>query len=220
MNTATSTPNGKPSAGAVPPRDDRQKEIDRRTVAEITVPSALSTILGGTLVGSTGVKVAFDDFLKEAGSPTDPIERCLVEQYFLGHHRLVRLQAEAATATGIEFVKALNAAAVRLQGEQRRLAMTIRQYRAPIAQKSFAVIGQQNVVTGSGNQKVEYSQSGKASSDQPAADSPKNSFSAQPEVNNNEENLHDLRERIARGEKPEPGSSGPAQHQAEAPVVS
>jgi hypothetical protein len=154
----TTPPRASASSGARSPsaqaKIDAQAAIDARTIEELMVPGALAAILGDKLVGPCGVKVAFEHFLKHAGSPTDPVERCLLEQLFLAHHRLARLQVQAAEATTLEGAKVRNAAAVRLLGEIRRLALTIRQYRAPLASRSFSVIHQQNVATSGGQQDV------------------------------------------------------------------
>jgi len=90
----------------------------------------------------------------------DPVEKMLVQQFTLAHHRLVQLHGQASDAQGLEAVKVFNAAAARLQGELRRLALAIRQYRMPAGQKSFSVVHQQNVVSG-GDQNVQYVDMGK-----------------------------------------------------------
>jgi hypothetical protein len=162
-------------------------------VAELAVPGALSVIIGEKLAGSVGVKLALDDFLKRAGSPVDPVEQCLLEQYFLAHHRLAQLQAEASTAKNLEGSKILNAAAVRLLSELRRLALSIRQYRAPVAARSFNVVHQQNVSTSGGQQDVQFVQAASGKETLVCRD--------EPPAPDRGDDLHALRERVARGEQ-------------------
>src|SRR5208283_1342618 len=118
--------------------------------------SALAAIVGDEIVHKAGVKAAFDTFLKDAGAPKDPIEKALVEQLFLAHHRLAKLQVQADAAKTREAIKVLNAAVVRLAGEFRRLALAIRAYRLPPSSRNFNLIHQQNVATAGGQQEVQY----------------------------------------------------------------
>ena len=170
-----------------------QAEIDARMVAELAVPGALSVILGEELAGRVGVKLAFEDFLKRAGAPVDPVEQCLLEQYFLAHHRLARLQADASAAKNLEGSKILNAAAVRLLSELRRLALSIRQYRAPLAARAFSVIHQQNVAASGGQQDVKFVQDPAGKETLVCRDGPNDP--------GKEDDLHALRERAIRGEQ-------------------
>jgi hypothetical protein len=170
-----------------------QAEIDARMVAELMVPGALSVILGEELAGRVGVKLALENFLKRAGSPVDPVEQCLLEQYFLAHHRLARLQADASAAKNLEGSKILNSAAVRLLSELRRLALSIRQYRTPLASRSFSVIHQQNVAASGGQQDVNFVQDPAGKETLVCRDGPN-----EP---NGENDLRALRERVARDEQ-------------------
>jgi len=62
------------------------------------------------------------DELKGSG---DPIQTILIEQLAFAHLRLVRLQADAASAKALEAHKILNSACSRLMGEIRRTALTL-----------------------------------------------------------------------------------------------
>ena len=105
-------------------------------------------------IGAAAFKVYQDGLLREAGSPSDPIERMLIEQFTLAHHRVGQLHAQAENAKRIEGSKVYTTAAVRLLGELRRLALAIKQYREPSAKKQFTVVRQQNV--SNGGQQVAY----------------------------------------------------------------
>jgi len=74
-------------------------------------------------------KSYLDAFLKDAGPPTDPVERMLLEQLALAHHSIGRLHVRAGTAEGLEAVTACHAAAARLQAEFRRSALALQAYR-------------------------------------------------------------------------------------------
>lgn len=72
---------------------------------------------------------AFKVFLKrlheDAGSPTSPIARMMIEQLALAHFRIAQLQIKAAHAEGLEAAKIYNAMAARLLGEFRRSALAL-----------------------------------------------------------------------------------------------
>lgn len=68
--------------------------------------------------------------LEESGSPTDPVQRMLIEQLALAHFRVGDLHVAAAQAQSMEAAKVLNSAAVRLQAEFRRSALALSDYRS------------------------------------------------------------------------------------------
>jgi hypothetical protein len=68
-------------------------------------------------------------FLQDAGNPTDPIERLLLEQVLLAHHALGRVHVTAGTTADVEAVKACLPAIARLLGEVRRTALALKAYR-------------------------------------------------------------------------------------------
>src|SRR5262249_34717623 len=74
-----------------------------------------------------------DGFLREAGSPADPVERMLLEQLALAHHVIGRPHGRAGCRAGLEELKAYHAAAARLLAEFRRTALALKAYREPAA---------------------------------------------------------------------------------------
>ena len=54
-----------------------------------------------------------ETLLEEAGNPTDPIERMLVEQLAIAHHNIGRLYMKAAASESLEQAEVYNAAASR-----------------------------------------------------------------------------------------------------------
>ena len=135
-------------------RLESEAKLQGRIVKELGVAACLNEIVGSPRVGPGGSKSYLDDFLHEAGDPTDPIERMLLEQMALAHHRLAHLHTRAHAAEDVEHIKAYNAATSRLLGETRRLALTIRLYRTPTAPRSFSIVHQQNIA--GGGQAVTY----------------------------------------------------------------
>jgi len=89
------------------------------------------TACHGEKIGPEAYKTYVVQLLKEAGDPSDPVERMLVEQLALAHHNVGRLHIEAARAEGLEQAKAFNAAAARLMNEFRHSALALKSYRAP-----------------------------------------------------------------------------------------
>ncbi|MCE9592363.1 MAG: hypothetical protein K8S99_17800 [Planctomycetes bacterium] len=141
----------------------------------------------------------------------DPVEKMLVQEFTVAHHRLMQLHTQASAAHGLEAVKVYNSAVARLQGELRRVALTIKAYRQPPAQKSFAVITQQNVVSG-GDQHVQYVDMGQG----------KESLVARDELKGKTDNP--LENRIngtfpGTGEEPAACGGGTAERQQAAPLV-
>ncbi|MCL2647948.1 MAG: hypothetical protein FWD61_13195 [Phycisphaerales bacterium] len=164
-------------------------ERDAARVRRVLLPSCLAAVIGKPdVLGDAGIIQAFEDIVADAGAPTDPIERMMLEQLILCHYRLAILQAEASGSKTPESVKIYNAAATRLMSELRKFALALRDYRLGPNRKSVAFIRQQNVAAAGGSQTVEYRDQNN-----------KESFSGQSKLNNpEEENLHELRERVAR----------------------
>jgi hypothetical protein len=175
---------------------------------ELIIPGCLSLILDTRTVGAAGAKVFLNSFLRDAGSPTDPIEIILLEQLALAHFRLGQLHVRADAASDPDRLKILNAAAVRLLGELRRLALAIRQYRLPHAARSFSVIHQQNITSG-GDQQVAYM-------DKSTPAQPEVSFSSDSKLSGSGDQSRD--DDNEHGEKPEARSRWAAQRMHAAAV--
>lgn len=146
------------------PAEERQAAVDRARwelllLEERWTPMGLRAVLGlgQEEMSVLGVRMFL---LKITSGIKDPVEKMLVQQFTIAHHRLLQLHGQAAETQNLEAVKVFNAAAARLQGELRRLALAIRQYRLPVGQKTFSVVHQQNVVSG-GDQRVQYVDMGK-----------------------------------------------------------
>jgi hypothetical protein len=105
--------------------------------------------------------------LKDAGDPTDPVERMMIEQIALAHHNIGQLYVRAAVATNADQVQVYYAAAARLTSEFRRLALAWKAYREPTPAKNVVLVEQQNVAQ---HQQIAYVQG--ESVGQPTADSP------------------------------------------------
>ena len=116
--------------------------------------SMAGSISAGDSVSSSGFKVFLERLLKQAGDPTDPVERMMIEQLALAHYRIAQLHVQAAKADTVDAAKQYSAMAIRLTGELRRMSLAIKQYRQPTSTKHFTVVRQQNV--SNGNQQVAY----------------------------------------------------------------
>jgi len=118
--------------------------------------SYLAGSTGGVFRGSMpweAFSYYLGDLFQEAGSPTDPIERMLLEQIALAHHNIGRLQMESANAEMIASAKIYSDSAVRLMGEFRRTVLALKQYRATTPGQNLTLVQQQNVAE---NQQVAY----------------------------------------------------------------
>lgn len=133
--------------------DKAQKRADIVRVAAF--PAAMSLAIPiGKETGAAGFKLYLDGLLRDTGNPADPIERMIVEQLALAHHRIGQLHVQTERAKTADEAKVYAAAAVRLTGEFRRLALALRQYHQPMPKRSVAFIRQQNL--SAGNQQVAY----------------------------------------------------------------
>ncbi len=204
-----------PAPGA-PAQQERvfatQAELDAAKIAELFWPTALLLSLQDSGTSKAGVILAYERFRAAAGSPADPVERILLEELWLAHYQIADLHILASKGANAEITKIYSAAAVRLMGEVRRTALAIRAYRQPPSKKSFSVIQQQNIATGGGTQDVKYVDVAKGKATLVAQDGLVDKQAP-------EGDLHGLRERIARGEKPASGSGWAEERKAAAAVV-
>lgn len=138
--------------GRPPPRSQATLDAIARAkreanfIDEQLLPAGLRAILGineGDM-SAMGVRLYL---IRITAGITDPVEKMMVQQFSIAHHRLLQLHSRATETQSLEAVKVYNAAAARLQGELRRLALAIRTYRAPVSPKTFTVVEQQNVAT-------------------------------------------------------------------------
>ena len=121
-----------PTASPVLDRPLTPTENEALALRQLFVPSCLASIVHETEVSRRGAKIYLGAFMCEAGDPADPVERILLEQLSLAHHRLAKLHVQADDAKSPESQKILNTAAARLLAEIRRMALAIRQYRQPV----------------------------------------------------------------------------------------
>jgi len=153
---------GHPASPTAAPRLTAQQQAalakatrEGNIVRTMAFPAAMASALPiGNEVGPSGFKLYLDQLVQDAGAPTDPVERMLLEQLALAHQRVAKLHAQAEEAKSADAAKVYLVAAIRLTGELRRLALAVRQYRDPLPKRSFTVIKQQNLAAG--RQQVAY----------------------------------------------------------------
>jgi hypothetical protein len=93
-------------------------------------------------------------FLADAGDPTDPVERLLVEQIILAHHNIARLYAKSASSELALDAERYASVAARLLAEFRRAVLALKTYRESCQAAPVTVVKQQNVAAG--NQQIAY----------------------------------------------------------------
>ena len=172
----------------------------------------LAKVLGIGIVDIEGAAALVEEFIESAAQTDDPLERLLLQQVLMADYRLAALQCDAHEAKSPEHCRILNAAAVRLMAEIRRMALAIRQYRQPAAPRSFAVIHQQNIAPGANQQNVRFE-------DRSTAQEPNVSFScAHRELG---DNPHDqpIGPRFSRENEESPASGGGEDQRREAQTV-
>jgi hypothetical protein len=137
---------GKPRLTAAHLAALKKAKHEADIIKEAVFPAALASAVPlGNVTGPAGWKLYRDRLLEEAGSPTDPIERMMVEQLAMAHFRIGQLHTRVAEARTVDEAKAYSAAATRLTGEFRRLALALKSYRQPSKTKHFTVVRQQNL---------------------------------------------------------------------------
>jgi hypothetical protein len=95
------------------------------------VPGFMATALSlEKLFDPEAYRLYLQQLIKDAGSPSDPIEKMLLEQLALAHFRIADLQAHGGVAKGLEAIKLLNTMAARMLGEFRRTALALQAYRS------------------------------------------------------------------------------------------
>lgn len=81
-------------------------------------------------------KLYRDIILHEAGNPTDPIERMLIEQLALAHFSIGQLRIRACATENPKMAIAFSDAATRLLSELRRCSLALEDYRAKQAARA------------------------------------------------------------------------------------
>jgi hypothetical protein len=95
----------------------------------------------GKLLDAESFRVYRDLLLEEAGSPSDPLERMLIEQLALAHFTIGRLHIRSCMVENAKLAVAFTDAATRLLGEFRRCTLALEDYRAKqIARKEPSAI--------------------------------------------------------------------------------
>ena len=121
------------------------------TIRQIHTANALEATLAplhGAGLGSAGYQAIRDQALRDSGSPTDPIEEMLIEQFVLCNYHLGQLHVRAAQGKSSEAAKVFYTALARMQAESRKLALALQAYRTPPKTSQFMVIKQANLAAG------------------------------------------------------------------------
>src|SRR5262245_17760872 len=118
-----STPN-------TPPLTAAEKAQRLREIAPAALLYGSSAPLFGEAIDVETWKLYLDGFLKELGSPADPVARLMIQQLALAHFALGRLHVRASTRILPQEVAAYSAAIGRLMAEFRRTTLALNAYRA------------------------------------------------------------------------------------------
>ena len=90
----------------------------------------------GEQIGPDAFKLYRDMMLKEAGDPSDPVERMLVEQLALSHFSIGQLRIRSCTTELPKMALAFSDSATRLLGEFRRCSLALEEYRSKRATRT------------------------------------------------------------------------------------
>jgi hypothetical protein len=134
-------------------------------------------------------RLYLDEFVRQAGNPSDPVEKLMVEQLALAHNAITKLYVRAASAEDAATSELCFAALARLAAEFRRLALALHVYRGPASPKIVNVVGQQNLAV-AGDQQI-------ANLEGTVATSPgKNSLTAELTSNNHPRLEHEVQQQF------------------------
>jgi hypothetical protein len=90
------------------------------------VPICMATALAtGGHFDPPAFRCYLDGLLNDAGNPTHPLQKMLIEQVVFAHLRLADLHVQAAAAKTTEAIKILNGVCARMLGEIRRTVLTV-----------------------------------------------------------------------------------------------
>jgi hypothetical protein len=134
---AQESPSSPPAATGAPPAGldaarhakAQKTSHEAELMRQILFPAMMAEALGNdAMFGSSAYRVYLERLIEDAGNPSDPVQRMMLEQLALAHFRIAQLQVQASHAKSTEGVKIYNSAASRLQGEFRRTALALHAY--------------------------------------------------------------------------------------------
>ena len=159
LNGATNTPRAgrsvKPTTDAVSYDTKKLSSAQQaQLVRDCVLPGLMSVAISpkAQIDGATA-RGYRDELLREMGSPSDALERMLIEQAAVGNVMVMQLHALAAQSGNAVEAGIFVTAAARLMAELRRMILAVRQYRAPLSPSHITKIEQQNVAD---RQEVHY----------------------------------------------------------------
>ena len=127
QNPTTGTPNGndlKINQHGFSPQQQAILIRDQLFATQMAVTTKMPGILD-----TQGFQCYIDQFMKEAGSPSDPVEQLMLLQINMAHFRIPQLHTESANASELSACQMYNAAATRLLAEFRKLTLSLQAYR-------------------------------------------------------------------------------------------
>jgi hypothetical protein len=138
----------------------RSNADDPRTIEQLHIAACLHAVLDlGDAASPLAAKHLTDRLLADAVETEDPIEKMMIEQLAMAHHRIGSLHSQAASTRDIKKCEAYSSAAQRLLGEFRRLVLALRDYRTPVQGRSTTIVHRVEQFNHSeGSQDVAYTQ--------------------------------------------------------------
>src|SRR5215510_13156976 len=129
VHLAADEPANASSPNALPRLTAAEKAQRLRDLGPAAYLYGSSAPLLGEAIDVETWKLYLDGFLKELGSPADPVARLMIQQLVLAHFALGRLHVRASTRILPQEVAVYTAAIGRLMAEFRRTALALKAYR-------------------------------------------------------------------------------------------
>src|SRR4051794_39793336 len=154
-------PNDNEGPRSEPPRpSDLQARQLRETATSCYLYGASAGVFPA--VEAAAYTAYLEQLLRDAGDPSDPIERMLVEQLVQAHHAVGRLYFRASNSETVDAAGVYLAAAARLMNEFRKTSLALRIYRTPAVAPNVTVT--QNIAS---EQKIAVIGGGSSHGDRP-----------------------------------------------------
>ena len=104
--------------------DEQQAAFLRESSAAAYLATSAGPCFGDSITPA-GFRQYLEDLRREAGSPTHPVPRMLIEQLAMVHHSAGRIHSRVAEAKTLDEFSAYSAVLVKLLAEQRLLGETL-----------------------------------------------------------------------------------------------
>lgn len=134
------------------------RDFNTRALRDLPVYNALQRVLKPIFgnIHATRLDAYLEDLLERCACEDDPILQRMVLQFELACQQVTVLETRAADGATLDITVTYSRLAERLRAELRRMALAIRQYRAPTSKSTTVVHRIEQLNMADGDQRVNY----------------------------------------------------------------